>query len=337
MSGVAIGLDRVVRRYGRQDALADISFIAPAGKITALLGASGSGKSTILRLIAGLEPVDAGAIRFGETVVSTPAHTLAAEKRRVGFVFQDYALFPHMTARANVAFGLARNDHAKADLWLDRVGLADKAQAYPHMLSGGEQQRVALARALAPEPQIVLLDEPFSGLDPALRAELRDETLSALTASGATALFVTHDADEALYVGDQLVILKAGQLVQAGPPRTVYAAPTSRAAAGALGPVNRWDGIVRDGRVATPFGVVAAPGHAEDAAVSVIVRAEAIMLSAGADAVINARHAQGRFDLVMIEAGGVRWKAFVAADALADARAVAVGIDPAGAHVFAPA
>ncbi len=333
MTGVAIRLAQVRRSYAGHAAVADVTLSAPAGKVTALLGASGSGKSTLLRLIAGLEPVDAGDIYFGDERVSAPGRTLAPEKRGVGFVFQDYALFPHMTALANVNFGLPRGAEDIARAWLIRVGLGAKSAAYPHMLSGGEQQRVALARALAGGPRIVLLDEPFSGLDPALRANLRDDTLAAIAASGATAVFVTHDAEEALYVGDHLVILQAGRVVQAGAPRVVYAKPDSAAAAAALGPVNVFDGAVTNAAVATPFGGVAAPGFADNARATVVVRAEAVRLTPGAGALIRSRRAQGAFDLVAVEAQGVIWRALAPPDGPAAGATAAVTLDPAGAHV----
>ncbi|MBK6705172.1 MAG: ATP-binding cassette domain-containing protein [Caulobacteraceae bacterium] len=166
----SVQLTNVRRRYGKTLVLDDVSFTAPEGQVVALLGASGSGKSTILRLIAGLEPVDAGEVRIGGERVSGAGAAVAAEARRIGMVFQDYSLFPHLTAGANVAFGLDKLGRAERDemalKWLDRVGLKHRAGAYPHELSGGEQQRVALARALAPKPRAILLDEPFSGLDP---------------------------------------------------------------------------------------------------------------------------------------------------------------------------
>lgn len=335
MAGIAIHLAQVRRSYAGHAAVADVSLTAPAGQVTALLGASGSGKSTLLRLIAGLEPVDGGDIRFGDELVSAPGRMLAPEKRGVGFVFQDYALFPHMTALANVGFGLARGDEDRASAWLARVGLAAKSSAYPHMLSGGEQQRVALARALAGGPHIVLLDEPFSGLDPSLRASLRDDTLAAIAASGATAVFVTHDADEALYVGDHLVILQAGRVVQAGPPRSVYDKPASYAAAAALGPVNAFDGVVAGGSVATPFGAVAAPGMRDGAAVTVVARAEAVQIAPGAGAIIRSRRAQGGLDLVAVAAGDVVWRALTPPHGPNPGQTAAVTLNPDGVHVFA--
>lgn len=308
----AVALREVRRAYGETVALDDISLRAPEGKVLALLGPSGSGKSTILRLVAGLEPVDGGVIFLGDRVVSQPGRTQPPETRRVGMVFQDFALFPHLTAAENVAFGLhalARAEREAIALrWLDRVGLRGRAGAYAHELSGGEQQRVALARALAPAPGAVLLDEPFSGLDPVLRADLRDAALSTLAESGATTLFVTHDAEEALLVADRLAILKRGRLLQEAPPREAYDNPASLDAAAALGPVNQFVGRVHNGAVETPFGAVPAPGLAEGGGAHVVVRAEAAMLSPGTRARVVTVHPHGPHDLATIEAQGVIWR-----------------------------
>ena len=190
--------------------VSEASLTLDPGKVTALLGGSGAGKSTLLRLFAGLEPVDAGEIRLSETVLSSTNKTVPAEKRRIGLVFQDFALFPHMTALQNVRFGLKRLPRPErtpvAENWLNRLGLQARINAYPHELSGGEQQRVAIARALAPKPIAILLDEPFSGLDPALREGVREIALSAVREAGIPALLVTHDANEAMAYADYLAV-----------------------------------------------------------------------------------------------------------------------------------
>ena len=335
MSDVA--LTNVRRVYAGEAALDDVSLTAPAARVMALLGPSGSGKSTILRLIAGLEPVDAGEVRLGADTVSAPGRTAPAETRRIGMVFQDYALFPHLTAGGNVAFGLDKLARAERDAqalrWLDRVGLKHRANAYPHELSGGEQQRVALARALAPKPRAVLLDEPFSGLDPVLRAELRDASLATLAETQTTTLFVTHDAEEALLVADRLAILKGGKLLQEAAPREAYDRPVSVDAAAALGPVNVFEGVVKNGVVETPFGAVAAAGLGDGARASAVVRAEALMLKPGAAARVLSSRPHASHYLFRIEADGVTWRALVPART-AIGETVDVEIQAAGAFAF---
>ena len=233
----------VTRRYGPTAVVEGVSLTLEPGNITALLGGSGAGKSTLLRLFAGLEPLDGGEIRLGDELLSAPGKTVPAEKRRIGLIFQDFALFPHLTAAQNVAFGLKSRGKEAARLlaaeWLERLGLTDRAGAYPHELSGGEQQRVAIARALAPEPAAILRDEPFSGLDPALRGSVRDTALAAIREAGIPALLVTHDPTEALESADCIAILQGGHLLQQGEAAEIYQRPQSAAIAAALGPVSR--------------------------------------------------------------------------------------------------
>jgi iron(III) transport system ATP-binding protein len=333
----SIALHHVSRLYDGKAAVDDVSLTAPEGQVLAMLGASGSGKSTLLRLIAGLESVDGGEIHIGDELVSSSRLTAPTERRRVGMVFQDYSLFPHLHAAANVAFGLTRLPRAERDrlalTWLDRVGLKTRAGAYPHELSGGEQQRVGLARALAPKPRAILLDEPFSGLDPVLREELRDVTLAALAETHTTALFVTHDAEEALLVADRLAILKDGRLLQEAPPRAAYDNPASLDAAAALGPINRFDGQVESGAVNTPFGPVPAAHLQHGAAAKVGVRAEALTLTPGRLARVVDIRPHGAHDLVRIEANGVIWRSLAPARAMLGER-VNVAIQPTGAFAF---
>jgi iron(III) transport system ATP-binding protein len=310
-----VTLTNVRRIYGATAALDDVSLTAPEGKVLALLGPSGSGKSTILRLIAGLEPLDAGEIRIGDERASSTTRSIPTEQRRVGMVFQDYSLFPHLNAAANVAFGLDKltraDREAQALHWLDRVGLKHRAGSYPHELSGGEQQRVALARALAPKPRAVLLDEPFSGLDPVQRAELRDATLATLAEARTTTLFVTHDAEDALQVADRLAILKAGRLLQEAAPREAYDKPASLDVAAALGTINIHEGRVENGAVQTPFGAVSATQLQSGSNAKVAVRAEALTLRPGTQARVIDVRPHGAHDLVRIEADGVTWRALV--------------------------
>jgi iron(III) transport system ATP-binding protein len=332
-----VTLSHVRRVYDGTVALDDISLTAPEAQVLAMLGPSGSGKSTIMRLIAGLEPLDGGEIRIGEEVVSSAAIMAPTEARRIGMVFQDYALFPHLSVGANVAFGLDKMSRAEREAtalrWLDRVGLKHRAHSYPHELSGGEQQRVALARALAPRPRAVLLDEPFSGLDAVLRAELRDATLATLAEARTTTLFVTHDAEDALQAADRLAILKAGRVLQEAPPRDAYDRPTSLDVAAALGPINTYEGHADGGVVATPFGAVAATHIASGQAARVGVRAEALALKPGTSARVRDVRPHGAHDLVRIEAQGLIWRALVPAR-LQLGETVDVEIQPAGAFSF---
>jgi iron(III) transport system ATP-binding protein len=232
----------VTRRYGPRAVVENVSLSLEPGQITALLGGSGAGKSTLLRLLAGLEPVETGEIRLGDRVLSAPGQTVPPEQRRIGLIFQDFALFPHLTAERNVAFGLKhlpkQEATARIDHWIGLLGLTHRAGAYPHELSGGEQQRVAIARALAPQPDAILMDEPFSGLDPMLSDSVRQAALAAVRAAGIPALMVTHDPAEALAHADRIAILREGRLLQSGDPDEVYRRPASLAVARALGPVN---------------------------------------------------------------------------------------------------
>ena len=254
----------VARRYGAKAAVQDAGLDLRAGRITCLLGPSGSGKSTLLRLIAGLEPVDAGEIRADDQVLSAPGRTVPPEARDVGLVFQDYALFPHLSVGDNVGFGLrglpAAERKARVLKALTDVRLNDRAKSWPHSLSGGEQQRVALARTLVREPHTVLLDEPFSGLDAHLKSEVREGLLETLKAAGAAVLLVTHDAGEALMMADDLVLMDGGRVIQSGDPQECWARPASTAAARLLGEVNRLPAHVAGGVAQTPLGQVPAPG-----------------------------------------------------------------------------
>lgn len=257
-----VSLSGVGKSYGTRRVADDISFEVGAGEIVCLLGASGSGKSTILRMIAGVERADAGSVRIGAAEVDSPASFVPPEKRRVGLVFQDLALFPHLDATANAAFGLFRAPRAEAEAraasLLALVGLNGHAKAFPHQLSGGEQQRLAVARALAPRPQVMLLDEPFSGLDDRLRDTVRSEVLAALRAENAATVFVTHDPDEALRSADRIVLLRAGRIVQIGSPDALLGAPADLGAAAFMSAVTTLSAVVSGGVAETPLGAVAA-------------------------------------------------------------------------------
>ena len=245
--------------------LQDVSLDVAPGAMVCLLGPSGCGKTTLLRLVAGFEDPDAGTIQLGGRQVSRPGHVVAPEKRQIGMVFQDYALFPHMTVAQNVQFGLFRRSaaHRKrrvADL-LQLVDLADMARRYPHELSGGQQQRVALARALAPGPQLLLLDEPFSNLDVNLRRQLRQEMHEVLRRTEMTTILVTHDQEEALSLADTLAILDRGRVVQVDTPEAIVQRPSSRFVAEFLALGHFLPGEIRDNCIATEMGSVRiAPG-----------------------------------------------------------------------------
>ena len=252
-----VRLRGVTRRFGDVVAVDSVDLDIEQGELVALLGPSGCGKTTTLRLIAGFEAPDAGDVRIGEQDAAGPGRWVAPERRRVGMVFQQLALFPHLDVAANVAYGLRGTKGAKAarvEALLDLVGLQGYGGRYPDELSGGQAQRVALARALAPEPDVVLLDEPFSSLDVSLRADVRREVRTILAAAGATALLVTHDQDEALAFGDRVAVMLAGRLAQMGSPEEVYRRPATPAVAEFLGDANLLPGEVRAGRLETVLG-----------------------------------------------------------------------------------
>ncbi|MDB4657508.1 ABC transporter ATP-binding protein [Verrucomicrobiales bacterium] len=241
-----LSLNHISRHYlgGTHPAVADVSLEVPEGETLALVGESGSGKTTLLRLIAGLETPDSGSVTIDNTQVATADGRIwiSPEKRRVGFVFQDGALFPHLTVSENVGYGLLKTDRAKkseiVESILETVGLNGFQKRFPHQLSGGERQRVAVARALAPRPKLILLDEPFSNLDPALRRNLREEIQTILAKVNATAIMVTHDTEDALAVADRIAVFRAGIIDQIGSPKDLYHNPASGYCARLFGPAN---------------------------------------------------------------------------------------------------
>ena len=247
------------------------------GELVALLGPSGSGKTTLLRIIAGFETPDAGTVAIGGRLVAGDGVWEEPERRRIGMVFQDGALFPHLTVAGNVGFGDA--GPGRVDECLALVGLTDRSGSYPHELSGGERQRVALARALAPEPDVVLLDEPFASLDAGLRATLREEVAAILRKAGASALFVTHDQQEALSLADVVVVMRDGHVEQTGTPEDVYGAPTSRWIAEFLGDAKVLPGTAANGVVECELGSFPTE-RAFVGAVDVVVRPELLSISA---------------------------------------------------------
>jgi iron(III) transport system ATP-binding protein len=247
------------KSFGAIEAVRELNLEIERGELMAVLGPSGCGKTTLLRVIAGFEQPDAGCVVVSDEVVAGPGRIIPPEKRRVGMVFQDYALFPHLSVEGNVAFGLTSRPREERDALTQRtlelVGLQHKARCNVHELSGGERQRVALARAMAPEPELVLLDEPFSSLDATLRGGLRREVELILRDAEATALLVTHDQEEALSLADRLAVMRDGEIVQVGPPVEVYGKPATRWAAQFVGEVNVLSGIARGSGVETELGV----------------------------------------------------------------------------------
>jgi iron(III) transport system ATP-binding protein len=266
------------KSFGDVHAVDGFTLQVEAGDTVALLGPSGCGKTTTLRLIAGFERPDSGSISVGGRMVAGPDAFVPPEKRRIGVVFQDYALFPHYDVAGNVAYGLGRGaDPERVREVLDLVGLSAVAERSVNELSGGQQQRVALARALAPAPEVVLLDEPFSNLDASLRARVRDEVREILEAQGVTSIFVTHDQEEALSVADTVAVVNDGHVEQVGTPEQVYSRPATRWVAGFLGEIEILPGVARDGVVNCDLGTIS--GHSElEGDVDVLIRPESLAI-----------------------------------------------------------
>jgi iron(III) transport system ATP-binding protein len=248
-------INKVSHRFSKNVALNDISFECKAGEVTCLIGHSGCGKTTLLRLMAGLLPLQSGEIALNGSTIASASLMVPPELRSVGMVFQEGALFPHMSVIDNVAFGLRGNGaKERAREWLARVGLSDYADRYPDSLSGGQRQRVALARAMAPEPAVLLFDEPYANLDVPLRRTLRKDARQIIRETGAVGVFVTHDPDEVLAMGDNVVVLDQGVMVESGTPQTLYEAPTSRYTAELFGDPQMIEGVLHDGGVTSPLG-----------------------------------------------------------------------------------
>ncbi|MEM1429591.1 MAG: ABC transporter ATP-binding protein [Pseudomonadota bacterium] len=276
-----LSVDSLTLRFDGRVVVDDVSLKIGAGEVICLLGPSGCGKSTTLRMIAGVERQEAGRISVDGGVVSDGATHLPPEQRGIGLMFQDFALFPHLTVGENVAFGLKGGLRANRDrvmALLERVSLGSYASAYPHQLSGGEQQRVALVRALAPGPAIMLMDEPFSGLDNRLRDEIRDATLALLKEEGTAVLLVTHEPEEAMRMADEIALMRNGRIVQQGAPYHIYNAPVDRAAAAFFSDVNVVQGISRNGQTDTVFGVFHTPTLSDGTAVDIVIRPQHVRI-----------------------------------------------------------
>ncbi|MFI1105694.1 ABC transporter ATP-binding protein [Streptomyces melanogenes] len=255
MSGLAI--TDLHAAHGRTPILQGVELAVPDGALACVLGPSGCGKSTLLRVVAGFHPARRGHVALGDTVLDDGRRRLSAERRRIGYVPQEGALFPHLTVAANIGFGLPRAQRRdRSDELLSLVGLSGLGRRHPHQLSGGQQQRVALARALAPRPELLLLDEPFAALDAALRTDLRAEVAATLRAAGTTAVLVTHDQDEALSFADSIAVMRAGRIVQQAAPQDLYREPADTAVARFLGEANLVPARIEGLQADTAFGIL---------------------------------------------------------------------------------
>ena len=343
----SLSFRQVAKRYGAYTALADISLDIAAGEVVCLLGPSGCGKTTLLRLASGIERPSAGEVLLNDRVVAGPDTFVAPENRSVGLMFQDFALFPHLTILENVAFGLKSlaPDVARREAYaaLARVGLDRYADDHPHILSGGQQQRVALARALAPRPSVILMDEPFSGLDVQLRESVRNETLALLRETRATCLLVTHDPDEAMQLGDRIAVMRGGYLVQVGNAQALYHEPADLFVARLFSQINEFAATVANGAVETPFGRYPAPGHDDGTAVALCVRQRAVWVNPGwhDGELVPGRVVSARFlgDLVLlgIALAGLDQPitSLVRGDRAPSIGAdVGIAVDPAGIMIF---
>ncbi|WP_237151806.1 ABC transporter ATP-binding protein [Oryzibacter oryziterrae] len=341
----SLSFENIIHAYDGVPAIKDVSLTVEPGRILCLLGPSGCGKSTMLRIAAGLEQPLSGRVTIGGVEVTGPDRFVPPERRGVGLMFQDYALFPHMSIKANVMFGLTSLDRREAEraalAALARVGLESHAEDYPHALSGGEQQRVALARAIVPRPSVLLMDEPFSGLDSRLRDSVRDETLAVLRESRATAVIVTHDPEEALRMADHVALMRKGRLVQFDTPERVYSHPADIKAARFFCELNEIEAVARGGRVETPLGTFSAGAVPDGAKATVCIRLPGVLIGEpgqGAAARVVRQRFLGVVWLVELAVEGI--DGLISArvrnpDALQPGKDVGVSADPRDVLVFA--
>ena len=269
------------RSFGNLTVVDKISFQISPGQVTCLLGPSGCGKSTTLRMIAGVEAPSAGQVFVDGELASSASFQVPPESRSIGLMFQDFALFPHLTVQQNVYFGLAGSKEFKqersGDL-LEKVSLTHLALHYPHSLSGGEQQRIALIRALAPQPKIMLMDEPFSGLDDRLRDEIRDETFNLLRSEDAAVLMVTHDPQEAMKVADEIALMRDGKILQIGAPYNIYNTPVDLKAVQFFSDANAIQATLKGSLADTPFGQFFAPGLTDGTDIDIVFRPQHVRI-----------------------------------------------------------
>ena len=303
VDGGVIDVRGVEKRFGRQDVLRGVDLHVAPGTTVALLGPSGCGKTTLLRTIAGLERPDAGTIAVGGTALVGPRVWVPPERRRIGMVFQDWALFPHLDVAGNVGYGLPRRERtaARIEAALELVGLGGLGRRAPGTLSGGQQQRVALARALAPQPSVLLLDEPFSNLDTALRVQVRTEVHRLLVELGITTVFVTHDQEEAFVLGDEVAVMSGGEIVQQATPAELYDAPATPWVAEFVGGANLVPGRATGAVADTPVGPVPVR-HPGSGPVTVLLRPEQLRLRAGTGAVVELVEFYGHDTVYLVRA-----------------------------------
>jgi iron(III) transport system ATP-binding protein len=304
--------DSVSHDYSGVPSVREVSLDVAPGEIVCLLGRSGCGKTTLLRLAAGLERPSSGSVMIDGREVSGPSAFVAPEKRGVGLMFQDYALFPHLTILANVMFGLRDLPRKAAEVEarrvLGRVGLDTLVNSYPHMLSGGEQQRVALARAIVPRPAVLLMDEPFSGLDRSLREDVREETLAILRETRATSIIVTHDPEEAMRLGDRIGLMREGRILQIGTADELYRRPVDLVAARFFSDINEFEGMPEAGAISTPLGRFPVNGKGPQGLSVVGLRPADIAVGSpetGVRGMVVARHFLGEVEHLDVAVEGV--------------------------------
>ncbi len=337
----SLSLRSISHAFDDRKVVDDVSLDLGTGEILCLLGPSGCGKTTTLRIAAGLEELQHGTVFMDGQIVADQNVLVPPEERGVGLVFQDYALFPHLKVIDNVAFGVENgNTDAKrrrAMDMLERVGMSHHAHDYPHMLSGGEQQRVALARALAPEPGVMLMDEPFSGLDVRLRDRVRDDTLALLKEMQTATLLVTHDPEEAMRMADHIALMKDGRIVQQGTPVDLYNRPVDAFVTRFFSETNEMSGKVSNGAAPSPFGDLPTNGLADGTGVSILIRPEALSPKRdGAPTKILSSRILGAYTLVrfVVESTGTEMTARVPGVLEIAPENINVGLDRSQCFIF---